>query len=146
MSFYLDANVLVALFVSDARSAAADSWIDSDAGELCVSDFAKIEVSAVLSRQVRVKAMSEAAAREALADFDDWTARMTLPVETGPRDTSLADRLVRDFTTNLSGPDALHLALAANRDHRLVTFDMRLAAAARLRGLGVVTPGPDRAQ
>lgn len=141
MSFYLDANVLVALFVADVHSASADAWVDAGAGELFVSDFARIEFAAVLSRQVRVEAMSETAAREALSDFDEWTARMTLPVETGARDMNLADRLARDFATKLSGPDALHLALSANRDHQLVTFDMRLAEAARRRGARVVVPG-----
>lgn len=128
------------MFAADAHSLKADAWIDSDPGKLFVSDFARIEVAAVISRQFRTRMMSAAAAREALADFDDWTARMASPIETDAADMALAERLVRDFVTKLSGPDALHLALASNHGLRLVTFDERLAGATRLRGVGVVAP------
>jgi hypothetical protein len=137
----LDANVLVALFVSDAHSRTADAWIDSDPGSLFVSDFAKVEVSAVISRQLRAKLTSESVARDALADFDEWTNRMTQPLETNSHDVRFADRLVRDFATKLAAPDALHLAMTLKHGLQLVTFDERLAEAARRSGAAVVVPG-----
>jgi len=140
VSFYLDANVLVALFVTDALTKTADAWIDSDPGDLVVSDFAKIEVAAVVSRQVRVGSMTLDAAREALVDFDVWVRRMASAVETSASDLALAERFVRDFATKLSAPDALHLAVTLNHGFQLVTFDARLADAARLLGSSVITP------
>jgi predicted nucleic acid-binding protein len=136
MSFYLDANVLVSLFAVDAHSNKVDAWIDSDPGALFVSNFARVEFAAVVSRQVRVKA-SDTAAREALADFDDWAREMTQPIEAEARDMILAESLVRDFATKLAAPDALHLALASNRGFSLATFDTRLAEAAAMRGVRV---------
>jgi uncharacterized protein len=106
VSFYLDANVLVSLFVTDAHSRTADAWIDSDPGNLFVSDFAKVEVSAVISRQLRAKLTSESVARDALADFDEWTSCMTQPLETSSSDVRFADRLVHNFATKLAAPDA----------------------------------------
>lgn len=138
MSFYLDANVLLSLFAADAHSTKADAWIDGDPGELFVSDFARVEFAAVMSRRLRAKAMSATVALETLSDFDVWTGRMAWPIETGAADMALAERLVRDFATKLSGPDALHLALSSNRGLRLVTFDERLAGAARMHGAAVV--------
>jgi predicted nucleic acid-binding protein len=41
----------------------------------------------------------------------------------------------------LAGPDAIHIALALSRDAKLITFDARLADAARSRGTAVVIPG-----
>jgi len=140
VSFYLDANLLVALFAADVHSAAADAWIDSNPRELCVGDFARIEFAAVMSRRFRVEPASEKLLREALDDFDEWTRRMTIPIDTLPRDMTLADRLVRDFDLKLSALDALHLALCKNRNDTLVTFDMRLAEAARRRGVQTIAP------
>ena len=43
--------------------------------------------------------------------------------------------LVRDFTTKLTAPDALHLASAKNAGATLATLDVRLAEAARAQGV-----------
>jgi predicted nucleic acid-binding protein len=141
VSFYLDASVLVSFFVSDAHSPAADAWIDRAPNDIVVSDFAKVEFAAVMSRLVRMGAIDHSAANEALTDCDLWTASATRSVRLQSRDVALADRLVRDFTTLLAAPDALHLAIASNRGHTLITFDQRLADAARMRGAPVATPG-----
>ncbi|MGP0060221.1 MAG: PIN domain-containing protein, partial [Beijerinckiaceae bacterium] len=42
------------------------------------------------------------------------------------------------FATKLAAADALHLAAAMNAGASLVTFDGRLAEAARMQGVGVV--------
>ena len=141
MSFYLDANILVSLFVTDSHSAAADRWIDSAPGVIAVSDLAKVEFAAVMSRMVRMGAMHEDAARETLADCDAWLAAATQLARLQSHDMEFADQLVRDFATQLAGPDALHLAIASNHGHTLVTFDQRLANAARMRGVQIVEPG-----
>jgi predicted nucleic acid-binding protein len=44
---------------------------------------------------------------------------------------------VRDYSTKLSAPDALHLASAKNAGATLATFDARLADAARAQGVEV---------
>ncbi|MGJ0454481.1 MAG: PIN domain-containing protein [Methylocystis sp.] len=56
----------------------------------------------------------------------------------GGADFELALRLVRDFSTKLATPDALHLASAINLEASLVTFDARLKEAAAMRGMRVV--------
>jgi predicted nucleic acid-binding protein len=48
---------------------------------------------------------------------------------------------VREFSTNLTAPDALHLASAKNAGATLATFDARLADAARAQGVEVATLG-----
>lgn len=59
----------------------------------------------------------------------------------GAQDFALADQFVRDYATQLSAPDALHLAAAKNAGAALTTFDARLAEAARLQSVEVAELG-----
>jgi predicted nucleic acid-binding protein len=95
-----------------------------------ISDFANLEVNAVLSHHLRVRRLTQGEVEDALLDFDAMRAdceRLTH----GAADFLLAQRLVRDFSTKLAAADALHLASAKNANAALATFDARLAEAAR---------------
>jgi len=141
MTYYLDANVLVSLFIADTHSRAAADWLGELKAELTVSDFTRLEFAAVVSRQTRESLMSEGIAREVVSDCDLWCSETVRLDRIRPHDFDAANLIVRDFTTKLAAPDAIHLAFAANRDLTLVTFDQRLAQAAQGRGTAVVTPG-----
>jgi predicted nucleic acid-binding protein len=54
-------------------------------------------------------------------------------VKTTSYDIEAADRIVRDLETKLSAPDGIHLAVTKRLGAVLVTFDLRLAAAAQLQ-------------
>ncbi|MGJ0397250.1 MAG: type II toxin-antitoxin system VapC family toxin [Methylocystis sp.] len=138
MSIYLDASAIVPLILRDAHTMNMEQWLANAREDLVVSDFAALEVAAVISRQVRLAHMSEQKASLALTLLDDWMTRVSTNIETDASDIALADRFVRDFATKLAAPDALHLALASNRGYRLATFDTRLAAAAAMRGVRAV--------
>lgn len=141
MSFYLDASAIVPLILRDAHTETMEAWLGNANDELIVSDFAALEVAAVISRQVRMERMPEQKASLALALLDDWTVRATTKIETRASDLALADRFIRDFATKLAAPDALHLALASNRGLSLATFDARLKEAAAIRGVRVAALG-----
>ncbi|MFO1124456.1 MAG: type II toxin-antitoxin system VapC family toxin [Methylocystis sp.] len=141
MSFYLDASAIIPLILRDAHTINMEQWLANAREDLVVSDFAALEVAAVISRQVRMARMSEQKASLALALLDDWIARASTSIKTDAFDIALADRFVRDFATKLAAPDALHLAIASNRGYRLATFDTRLAEAAAMRGVRVVELG-----
>ena len=56
-----------------------------------------------------------------------------------PRDDfAMAEELIRDFSTKLAAPDALHLAATINIGAALATLDLRLAETARSRGVELV--------
>ncbi len=140
MIVYLDTSVLVSIVAFDANSEAAGRWYENLQASVIISDLANLEVCAVVSRELRAKRFSRAAADKALADFDSLRAaseRLT----PGAQDFALADQLVRDYATKLSTPDALHLAAAKNAGARLATFDVRLAEAARIAGVELSGPG-----
>jgi uncharacterized protein len=133
---YLDASVLLPLLAADAHTTRAVAWYSNLNATLIVSDLADLEVSAVVTRDLRRGRFTQQAAESALLDFDAMRANCDR-LNHGAADFILAQRLARDFTTKLSAPDALHLASAWNVGAALATFDVRLAEAARAQGVEV---------
>jgi uncharacterized protein len=136
VTIYFDASVLVSMIVADANSSRAGRWYMSLQASVIISDLANLEVSAVISRQFRTKRYTRAQADRALGDFEALRAQSDR-MSHHPRDFSLAELLIRDYSAKLSAPDALHLASAKNAGAALATFDARLAEAARAQGVEV---------
>jgi uncharacterized protein len=136
---YLDASVLAAFFFDDFFATQANRLVTSTEADLLVSDFAAAEFAAVVGRQVRMRRITKAAARDGYADFDTWTARASQRVATSSADIRSAEVLLRRLEFNLSAPDALHLALAMRLGGLLATFDNKLALTAEKLGLQVAT-------
>jgi len=137
---YLDTSVLLSIVARDSNSEKAGAWYESLQASVVISDLADLEVCAVVSRELRAKRFTRAAADRALSDFDSLraTSERSTP---DAQDFALADRLARDETLKLSAADALHLATAKNGGARLATFDLRLAEAARMAGVELAGPG-----
>lgn len=140
MIFYFDTSFLVPIIADEARSEYARKWWRNSNGDSIISDLACLEFSAVVSRWVRMGSVMEPDARGLLADFD-LLRDACLTHALGSADTNRAEELLRDFSTKLAAPDALHLAAALDLDAVLVTFDERLAEAANSCGGKVVAPG-----
>ncbi|MCQ4189486.1 PIN domain-containing protein [Methylocystis suflitae] len=66
MSVYLDASAIVPLILRDAHTMNMEQWLANAREGLVVSDFAALEVAAVISRQIRMARMSEQQASLAL--------------------------------------------------------------------------------
>ena len=131
---YLDTSVIVPLLLPEPRSHEAESFVSR--GDFVVSDLAAAEFSSALSLAVR-KRLPEAAARAALATFDDWMPVHALQADTRSEDFAEATRLIRRFELALRTPDALHIAIAARLGAKLVTFDVKMAASAKALGVEV---------
>jgi predicted nucleic acid-binding protein len=137
---YFDASVLLPLLIADAHTEKASAWYSGLSATVVVSDFANLEVNAVLWRHLRVGRLTQGEVENALLDFDAMRANCER-LSHGPSDFLLAERLVRDFSTKLAAADALHLASAKNAGAALATFDARLAEAANGRGVALVELG-----
>ena len=137
MKLYLDTSFILAVVIDDAHSENARRRWDAISTGAVVSNLASLEFSAVVSRGVRTKALTNDGARTALDDFDLICASCRSYALSGA-DFELALRLVRDFSTKLATPDALHLASAIKLKTSLVTFGARLAEAAAMRGARLV--------
>ena len=126
MNFCLDKNVLVSLLFPDVNSAWAFHWLKSHRSGLYVGHWAKAELFALVHRWVR--------SGNVHPTLRLWSWRNSTPAGV------VVAALARDPLLKRSATDALHLALSSHNGHILVTFDARLAEAARLRGQGVEVP------
>jgi predicted nucleic acid-binding protein len=134
LSVYFDTSVLVALFTDNPFSNRAQTAFRGRRIGLTSSDFAAAEFASAVSRHVRMRELSIRDAREALADFDIWQARMALRVESTPADVRAAEAMLRRLNLPLRTPDAIHIAIAQRIGAELATFDVKLAESARALG------------
>ena len=88
MSVYLDASVLVSLFVTDSSSDRAETFIGTRP-EAIVSSFAAAEYSSAIARRVRMHLLDRIEARAAFVAFDEWTGRETMKVAIEAADITL---------------------------------------------------------
>lgn len=137
MSVYLDASVLVAFFTDDHFTPRADAFLDRYEDVLIISDFAAAEFASVIARQVRTKEVSAAIARDAFSSFDSWTAGAAQRVEFGSVDVRTAEGFLRRLDLPLRTADAIHIAIARRIGASIVTYDKKMATAARALGTAV---------
>ena len=136
-SVYLDASVLVPLFVDDRHTSRAHEFLASSKPRLVVSDFASAEFASALSRRVRTSEMSPEQAKSAFELLDVWTTREAHRIEVSPADIRRANAMLRGLDLALRTPDAVNIAMAERSSAILLTFDLKMSTCA-LR-LGVAT-------
>jgi predicted nucleic acid-binding protein len=127
--FYVDTSVAVKLVLTERGSAAARRWLERRSDAACSSDLLRVE----LQRAVRREAPDRMDQARAVLDS---LLLMRISTETYER----AARLGPDGLRSL---DALHLACALELGVELegvVTYDDRLAEAAKANGIGVISP------
>jgi predicted nucleic acid-binding protein len=134
---YLDASVLVALLTNDPFTARAEAFIRANTPVLIVSDFASAEFASAIARRVRTGEITLDDGRIVFSTFDAWTARAARREQTKAADVAATAAFLRRFDLNLRTADALNIAIAQRLGATLVTFDVKMAASARM--LGMVT-------
>jgi predicted nucleic acid-binding protein len=140
VSFYLDTNAIYAFIFANAHSTRIDHGLARQSAPVLVSDWVKAEFCALVWRRVRGGGLQLDAAGIGLADFDAFVSNKAQYLALSASAGALAANLARDPLLKLSAADALHLASAADGGHVLVTFDLRLADAARVRGISLEIP------
>jgi predicted nucleic acid-binding protein len=137
VNLYLDASVIVALLTNDAFTSRADAYVRAHSPILIVSDFAEAEFASVIARRVRTREVTEQTARIAFAELDAWVIRNTERAGTTTADVTAATRALRRLDLTLRTADALNIAIAQRMDATLMTFDEKMAVAARALGVDV---------
>ena len=112
MALYLDASVILPLFITDTFSDRAEAAIFTLKQDLVISDWAALEVSSVVSKRNRTGAISSDEASALFVDFDFWRSEVSIAACANADDIAAANTLVRRRDLTLRGPDALHIALA----------------------------------
>jgi predicted nucleic acid-binding protein len=139
VNVYLDASVIVSLFVQDAFVGRAEAFFAQQGSLLLISDFAAAEFSSAIARRVRMKEMILAQGQTALANFDAWTARASLRIPIVSADVETATGYLRRLDLQLRTGDAINIAVAHRLGASLLTFDTRMAASATALGVEIVT-------
>lgn len=137
MNVYLDASVIVPLFLPDRFTGRSETLVRKLAPVPILSNFAAAEFASAVSRLVRMRERSTAEARVALADFDEW-ATSAIRVEIGPADIAQAESFLRRLDLPLRTMDAIHIAAAGRINAPLATFDRRMAETAAALGIEVM--------
>lgn len=129
MAYYIDTSALVKLVAAEAETDALRSWIATADSGLVSSDLARTE----LLRAVRRGASDRVVQARSVLDSLILIAVTTAIFETAGRLDPAALRSL----------DAIHIASALELGDDLagiVTYDDRMADAARLHGVAVVSP------
>jgi predicted nucleic acid-binding protein len=129
---YVDSSALVKRYLRELDSAIANGLLDADR-EWVTSAITEVEVRRVLA--IRLAPDRLATVRSRLLRDLERTAVVAVDATTVGLAASLAE------ATGVRSLDALHLASMqrlASRAMRLVTFDVRMAAAARDLGISVL--------
>lgn len=138
MNVYLDASVIVPLFVPDPFTAKADALIREILPVVFISDLAAAELASAVARRVRTGESTAIEAHSVFSDFDRWS-RPHLRVQIGTADIALAATFLRRLDLPLRTIDAIHIAAARRLGTTLATFDKQMSASAT--ALGVMVAG-----
>ena len=140
MTVYLDASVLVATLIVEAKGDAAVDYVQGLDEPPIVTGFAAGEVASAISRAVRTGRVAVDLAVQRLEAFDAFRAVSCQTISLGEIDIDAAAKLVRHFDLKLRMPDALHLTVSKRHGLVLATFDLQLARAAHALGVEVAIP------
>jgi uncharacterized protein len=140
LSHYLDASVMVPLFVSELSSDAMAKWLAGQGKDVIASRLAIAETTSAISRRRRMGELTDALGESALRALDSWCASAATIIDHIGADIAQAARLVRRPLPKLLAPDAIHLATCRRLGMTLVTNDRDLAVVAELEGVDWVRP------
>lgn len=133
---YLDTSFLTPLFREEATSGKVADFVSrQSAGSLAVSKWTTIEFASLISREVRMGALTVSQGRRLITEFESILATSLVTLIPGSNDFDLAQEYVANFATQLRGPDALHLAVAHNNGMEFIATldDGMLSAAKKLK-------------
>lgn len=135
---YLDTNIVLSLFLAETQSTASFDWLErQDANALWISAWVQMEYLDVLARKIRRGDIARRDAMAARENFLLWQSQIAGLAEMPGDIYSIANDLLGDFDSNLTAPDALHLALCAQHGLSLKTYDRDLAKIAHKYGIGI---------
>jgi len=129
MAHYLDTSALAKLVVAEPETAALRAWLSEVDRDLVACDLARTELLRAVRRVAPDRVLQARAVLDSITLID--------------LSASLFEQAGRLDPTTLRSLDAIHLAAALDLGDDLdglVTYDDRLAEAARSNGIAAVAP------
>ncbi|MBZ9934991.1 type II toxin-antitoxin system VapC family toxin [Mesorhizobium sp. BR1-1-16] len=136
---YFDTSFLVPLVLPEETSGDIVSFMVAFGEQAAAtSHWTRVEFASLVARQVRMQRIDANAAARTTAGFEALIEGRFTVILPGQDDFDLARRYLAQSETGLRGGDALHLAIAANRNaERIFTLDKGFARAGTMLGLPV---------
>jgi predicted nucleic acid-binding protein len=139
LKIYLDTSFLVALWSNEPMTFAAQKWISGQPAEnLSISRWCITEFSAAMAGKLQTGSITELERAEALAAFGNAVRRSFSVLDVDQHAFQRAAIFVNQANLQVRSGDALHLAIAAGESLPILTFDLRMQAAAKALGIGVL--------
>jgi uncharacterized protein len=136
--YYVDTSALVALFTTEAGTAAMLGWYQRQAADsIAISGWSITEFSSALSQKARTGYLDASGQSLALAAFRQATQSSFHVLGVHHDDFIRAAIFANQHTSGLRAGEALHLSICFGAALKLLTFDKRLAAAAQSVGVSV---------
>lgn len=134
---YFDTSFIAPLLLQEATSERVERFfVRMEPGHAAVSQWTLTEFSSILARQVRMSGLSADMAGEIEDEFQRLVAKSFVVINVETEDFKLARRFVRTYESGVRAGDALHLAIAANRNaDAIYSLDKQLVSAAKKFGL-----------
>jgi hypothetical protein len=136
---YLDTSFIGAYFLSEDASAAVQRvFSDAAPGTLAISHWTGVEFFSLLAIRRRIGTLTDIARKNATSQFETIAERSFTVFLPAIEDFTLAKEYLADHSIGLRGGDALHLAIAANREVEAIhTLDKTMLKAGAMLGLPV---------
>lgn len=138
MKLYLDTSILVAMLTRDPFTERTYRYLKAETPALIVSDYAAAEFASAVARRVRMRELTEDAARLAFVTFDGLAPGTVERIETSATDIKVAEGFLRRLDLPLRAPDAVNIAITKRAGASLMTFDDKMTIAAKILGVAVV--------
>ena len=146
---YFDTSFLVPLILPEAASEPVATFFEGvPAEDLAVSHWTRVEFASLLAREVRMGNLDVTAARKAGVRFETMVEESFIALLPNRDDFDRATEWLGRFETGLRAGDALHLAIAGNRQAEVVySLDKAMITAGKTLGVptspGILLPGYD---
>jgi predicted nucleic acid-binding protein len=132
---YLDAAVLVSLYVPERTTAAAESLVSGES-EVAVSALTLLETRVALERKRKAGKLSSSAVAAVRARIEAEVSSRHLQLHAiEDADYHGADGISQRVQSPIRSLDAIHAAVAQRLGLELVTLDQRLHEAAQAAGI-----------
>lgn len=130
---YIDTSFLAPFYIQEVTSKSVEAvLLNIPTDKLAISDWTSVEFASLLSRRVRMSELTPELIETVMRSFqEDATQSYTIFTVT-TADFLLATELIQQWETGLRAGDALHLAIASNRNvENLLSLDRGLINAAQ---------------
>ena len=136
---YFDTSCLISLVAEEPTSRQMGELVASlDPRTLFTSHWALVEFASMLAREIRMKSLAAPEAAALQTRFEDLVYSSFSLLLPQPEDYSRAVDLLADAGSGLRGPDAMHLAIAANHGaSRILSLDKKMILAGKSLGLPI---------